>query len=85
MALEDAADVADGFRNTTSDKTTCEGAPDSVLDCQVQLRDGENCEDGEEGDVGSHIGDVRVPAISLDATRSQSTHIAFESHFVLYK
>jgi hypothetical protein len=58
MALKDAADVADGLCKTSSDKTTCEGALYSVLDCQVQLGDDEEGGYCEEGDVGSHVGDI---------------------------
>ena len=85
MALKDTTDIADGLCDTTGDETTCESAPYSVLDCQVQLRDGENCEDGEEGEVGSHVGDVGVPAIFFNAACSQRAKTTIESHFVRYE
>ena len=85
MALEDSTNVADGLCNTSSNKTTREGAPNPVLDRQVQLCDGEEGKDGEESDVGSHVGDVRVPAIFFHAARGQSAKVAIESHVVLFE
>lgn len=85
MTLKDTADVTDGFCDTSGDKTTREGAPYSILDRQVQLGDGEEGEDGEECDVGSHVRDVRVPAIFFDAACGQGAKTAIESHFVRYE
>jgi hypothetical protein len=81
MALEDSTDIADGLCNTSSHETTRKGTPNPVLDRQVQLYNGKEGKDGEEGDVGSHVGDVRVPAIFFHAAGGQSAKVAIESHF----
>lgn len=85
VALKTSTDIAGGLYNTSSNETTCEGAPHPVLDRQIQLRDGKECEDGEERDVRSHVGDVRVSAILSHAAGGQSAKVAIESYFVLFE